>query len=620
MSNKEHHSDEHNQHLEKLDVAVIGGGVSGVYSAWRLQNAYGAAQKIALFEYSNRIGGRLYSRKLPGLPNVVAELGGMRYIPDDHIMVKTLVNELGLQTKEFPMGSDLPLNPNEEGSPTAHADNNIFYLRGQYFRYRDFAEHPDKIPYKLAWSEQGYGPENLQVKVMNLICPGFADMSLCEQMQVKVMGKEIWKYGFWNLLYQVLTNEGYQFMKDAGGYDANVANANAVTQLPATEYSDDTEFLTLKDGFQSLPLTLAEQFTLAGGIYPSSDRVSMNQRLAQIKYNKSDSDEYRYTLVFHKTHTNSAGKTTDSACGTVTKIKTKKIILAMPRRSLELIKSEFFEDKFLKENLKSVLIQKAFKMFMAYEQPWWRSLGLVAGRSVTDLPIRQTYYMGTECEQDGGEPTMNSLLMASYNDIETIPFWKGLEKGTAFVGFQPNRTECKYEDKEIVPQHEFQITQEMVDAAQLQISVLHNQKGLPKPYSAVYQEWSDNPYGGGWHEWKAGYRIDKIMCQMRHPVADQDIYIVGEAYSYEQGWVEGALNTAESMLEEFFELKIPNWLTSDKKYKTWLKANHNYNFLPVSCPGCTCTAENNPNTCKNCKPVLDEVTKFAYEGINNVEQ
>ena len=247
-------------------------------------------------------------------------------------------------------------------------------------------------------------------------------------------------------------------------------------------------------------------------------------------------------------------------------------------------------------------------------------MGLVAGRSVTDLPIRQTYYMGTECEQEGGEPTMNSLLMASYNDIETIPFWKGLEKGKEFVGYQPNQTECKYEDHKIVPQHEYQITQEMVDTAQFQISVLHNQKGLPTPYSAVYQEWSANPYGGGWHEWKAGYRIDEIMCRMRNPVKEQDIYIVGEAYSYEQGWVEGALNTAESMLEEYFDLKIPSWLTSDKDYETWLKANHNYNFLPLSCPGCTCTLENNPNICGNCKEVLNEVTEFAYEGINNVER
>ncbi len=30
-------------------------------------------------------------------------------------------------------------------------------------------------------------------------------------------------------------------MKDAGGYEVNVGNANAVTQLPATEYGDGTE-------------------------------------------------------------------------------------------------------------------------------------------------------------------------------------------------------------------------------------------------------------------------------------------------------------------------------------------------------------------------------------------
>ena len=52
----------------------------------------------------------------------------------------------------------------------------------------------------------------------------------------------------------------------------------------------------------------------------------------------------------------------------------------MPRRSLELVKSTFFDDPWLKANISSVLIQSAFKLFLAYEQPWWRSLGLVAGR------------------------------------------------------------------------------------------------------------------------------------------------------------------------------------------------------------------------------------------------
>ena len=50
------------------------------------------------------------------------------------------------------------------------------------------------------------------------------------------------------------------------------------------------------------------------------------------------------------------------------------------RRSLELIESSYFDDPWLKENIPSVLIQSAYKLLLAYETPWWRSLGLVAGR------------------------------------------------------------------------------------------------------------------------------------------------------------------------------------------------------------------------------------------------
>jgi monoamine oxidase len=355
-------------------------------------------------------------------------------------------------------------------------------------------------------------------------------------------------------------------MKDAGGYDANVANANAVTQLPATEYSDDTVFKTLRDGYDQLPLTLVARFQqMAGGI-AKDERVQMNHRLAEIQIGSGD---YRYTLIFEKTHTKD-GKT-ERKGGTI-KVRAKKLILAMPRRSLELIKSSFFEDKWLKENIPSVLIQSAFKLFLAYERPWWRSLGLVAGRSVTDLPVRQIYYFGTEAEQKDGLPFMNSLLMASYNDISTVPFWKGLESGKAFKGYKPSCLEPGV--TETVPATEFPATEEMVYVANKQVAQVHALPEIAQPYSAVYHSWNEDPYGGGWHEWKANHRLDEIMCQMRKPVEGEDIHIVGEAYSYGQGWVEGALDTAESTLQDFFGLKRPAWLPKGTQ------------LLPNPCPGC----------------------------------
>eukprot|EP01030_Chromulinospumella_sphaerica_P024572 gene24572-24660_t len=255
-----------------LDVAVIGGGCAGTYSAWRLQQELGEKQSIGLFEYSDRIGGRLYSVTIPGMPHVKAELGGMRYIPTSHILVADLIRHLDLPTKDFPMGAAKPVGSN----------CNLFYLRGKHLRLHELAD-PDKVPYNLAWSERGLGPTNLQVQVMNNIYPNLAGLSLCDQMKVKAFGKPLYEYGFWDLMFRVLSNEGYQFMRDAGGYDANVANASAVTQLPATEYSDDTQFLTLRDGYDMLPITLAKQFNEEfAGKLPRNERLFMNHRLAEI--------------------------------------------------------------------------------------------------------------------------------------------------------------------------------------------------------------------------------------------------------------------------------------------------------------------------------------------------
>ena len=81
--------------LSKVDIAVIGAGVAGSYAAWRLKRARPRAS-VALLEMSDRVGGRLSSTTVPGLPHVTVELGGMRFIPERHRMVAGLVDELGL--------------------------------------------------------------------------------------------------------------------------------------------------------------------------------------------------------------------------------------------------------------------------------------------------------------------------------------------------------------------------------------------------------------------------------------------------------------------------------------------------------------------------------------------
>jgi monoamine oxidase len=83
---------------------------------------------------------------------------------------------------------------------------------------------------------------------------------------------------------------------------------------------------------------------------------------------------------------------------------------------------------------------------------------------------------------------------------------------------------------------------------------------------------------------------------MRKPVPEHNIFIVGEAYSFGQGWVEGALDTAESTLEEFFGLAQPEWL----------KLGNN-TLLPNPCPGCGPLDEEHAP----CVPVSKETSDLA---------
>ncbi len=53
------------------------------------------------------------------------------------------------------------------------------------------------------------------------------------------------------------------------------------------------------------------------------------------------------------------------------------------------------------------------------------------------------------------------------------------------------------------------------------------------------------------------------MPYMRRPYPSEHMHIAGEAYSDQQGWVEGALNVAALMLHESFGLTRPDGIPPD---------------------------------------------------------
>lgn len=519
---------------ESLDVAIVGGGVSGVYAAWRLLTE-GRKSRVAVFEASDRIGGRLFSATPPHIPDMVAELGGMRILPAVQPRIKKLIEVLNRDQSTKPAIELFPFPVDK--------DANISYLRGVHLRLADFRNNPGKLPYSLSFQEYGKTPGEIVLNAIEQIVPGITNDKLTEQQRRKMAqeavfdGEPLYKQGFWQLLMRVMSGEAYQLALAAGGYESTITNWNAADAIPwyLSDFGITPEYYGFKYGFQQVPLTVAEKVKAAGGT------IHLDSPLRGFEL---DGDGIK--LNFR------SGKSVHAAA----------LILAMPRRSLELITpgSQFLQREDVTELVKSVTPRPLFKLFATYEYPWWLPAGVKEGRTTTDLPLRQTYYW----PRNDGKPASEgrAMLMASYDDGLNIGFWDGFrpKRGRGWRKEARHMPEPRYfkgadaaEASDEWNKHP--APAEMVQEIQRQLDVVHGLQFTPNVLAASFKDWGDDPFGGGWNNWNIGVKSAEVMKKILRPVDDAPVYICGEAYSNAQGWVEGALETADAMLENHFGLQ-----------------------------------------------------------------
>ncbi|MFB6143623.1 MAG: flavin monoamine oxidase family protein [Halorientalis sp.] len=544
-----------------LDVAVVGAGASGLYTAARLlasDDGPFSDPAVEVFERADRIGGRLHSVTLPGLDET-GELGGMRYRPDSHRIVASLVEDVfsdRLEPAPFPLGDPA---------------NHLRYLRGQRFpadawRQAQRADDRFQTRYDLPEDAQGFSPGQLFRKVIHDVLradPWFreaygdrlrstgpfeyhVDLDRREWNDVKTSltyqfpgphaGVPVSDLGMWTVLEDQVGHEGYEFLTDGIGYYALTANWNAAQAMAdvALDFASETSFRTLAGGFDRLAYALAAAVLDAPG-------GAIRTRNALRSVRATPSADRRYALALE--HRPSATGWT---------VRADHVVLAMPRRSLELLGVENLpvESEGFRRTVEAVIPQPALKLLLAFEEPWWRSeLGAHSGESITDLPIRQCYYFGTNEAPDDDR----SLFLASYDDERAVSYWMDAEAdGAADLDAL---ADAPGSDGHAAPER-------MVEEAMAQVRELHG-ADVPDPYAARYRNWAADPFGGGYNHWKPGVPVPDAMATMRRPDPGEHVHVVGSAYSGRQGWVEGALCTAEKTLESAFGLDRPDWLADD---------------------------------------------------------
>jgi hypothetical protein len=254
----------------------------------------------------------------------------------------------------------------------------------------------------------------------------------------------------------------------------------------------------------------------------------------------------------------------------------------MPRRALELVaagcpESYLLNDDRVKYYLEASINQPAIKIVMVWDEAWWTdpaickhrpelewpnagprppAAQLVGGPTVTDLPLRMVDYFANNVPGGPGADGGPYVLLASYDDMTFSSFWRVLEtigdyKATPSSIRQPLHGPTR------VP-----ADSPLGNLLVKQLAETHGARveDVPAPRAVYYQDWGQDPFGAGYHGWAAHYNICDVMDRVRAPYRrilddpSRHTYVIGSCYSFDQGWVEGALCVAESVLREFVGL------------------------------------------------------------------
>ena len=229
------------------------------------------------------------------------------------------------------------------------------------------------------------------MKAITTVIPSATSLTAQQWEDVKQTqqwnGDYLYNWGLWNVLMSsnrkvagnpaVLSSEAYELLYGGGGYQSLVDNWNCAEAFEylLVDFPSSAQYKRLTKGYQKLPLTLAEQFKQAGG------EIKMEHRLVRFGLKHTDSAILVDLDVW------------DAENKVMRYYRCKALILAMPQRSLEILSQQTsaLSKSSIQELLKSVMRMPAYKAIMAYPEPWWHKCNVTAGRSTTDLPIRQVY-------------------------------------------------------------------------------------------------------------------------------------------------------------------------------------------------------------------------------------
>jgi cytochrome b involved in lipid metabolism/monoamine oxidase len=270
-----------NYDSKNYDLVIIGGGISGLYTLYKLSKQF-TNLKILLLESGERYGGRIYSYKetIDG-EEYVMDLGAGR-LGHHHKLINILINELGLKSKIVPI-------PNTK----------------TYIEVTENNKAQEKTHYK----------DSIMAKLYNFFLSPL----------VSKLGKSaLQKFYLYELLTKYMSASFSQKVASVFEYSSDLNELNAYDAIGyfKYDYNKESTFFTLNGGLGQIIDHLLLAIKQTQGYKRNNITILNLSRVENVTYNNNTTNLFTLSVSNYKNST----KTTYYC---------DQLICAIPKQSLE---------------------------------------------------------------------------------------------------------------------------------------------------------------------------------------------------------------------------------------------------------------------------------------------
>ncbi|MFI1330157.1 flavin monoamine oxidase family protein [Streptomyces sp. NPDC020845] len=477
------------------EVAVIGGGLSGIVAAYELMKM---GLKPVVYE-ADRIGGRLRTVGFEGSdPSLTAEMGAMRF-PPSSTALQHYIDLVGLETRPFP-------NPLAPDTPSTVVD-----LKGESHYARTLEDLPEVYHQVMeAWNaclEDGADFSAMQRAIRERDVPRIRE--IWSRLVARLDNQTFYGYlcdspAFASFRHREIFGQvGF----GTGGWDTDFPNS--ILEILRVVYTGaDDDHRGIVGGSQQLPLRLWEREPRKLVHWtPGTSLASLHggrPRPAVTRLHRAAGDRIVVT--------DAAGD-----------IRSYPAVVFTAQSWMLLSKIDCDDSLFPIDHwtaMERTHYMESSKLFVPVDRPFWLDKDEATGRDVMSMTLTDRMTRGTYLLDDG--PDRPAVICLSYTWCDDSLKWLPLSAN--------ERMEVMLKSlSEIYPK----------------VDIRKHIIGSP-----VTVSWENEPYFMG--AFKANlpghYRYQRRLfthfMQDRLPADRRGVFLAGDDISWTAGWAEGAVQTA----------------------------------------------------------------------------